>query len=129
MSRLMEGNNLQGRKVAGAVFVLGVLLLVVLHFVMDPVRHSKDPVSVASNFLGYVELQKFDKASEFLSSGFRNSGQAEHVLRQLWRNLDPNAVNVKLVSENDREARVQFYNDPNAVLVLTKEDGRWVVSN
>ncbi|ATY84684.1 hypothetical protein CVV65_06830 [Kyrpidia spormannii] len=120
---------LQGRRVAGIVFVLGVLFLVVLQFVMDPVRQAKDPVAVANNFIGYVELQQFDKASQFLSSSFRNSGQADHVLRQLWQNLDQNAVNVKLVSNTGSEARVQFYNDPNAVLVLTKEGDRWVVSN
>lgn len=120
---------LHGRKVVGVIFVLGVLFLAAMHFVMDPVRHAKDPVSVARNFIGYVELQRFDKASQFLSSSFRNSGQADHLLRQLWRNLDQNAINIRLVSQNGSEANVQFYNDPNAVLHLTVENGRWVVSN
>src|ERR1700730_4887417 len=109
------------------LFVIGFLAFLVLPVTTDPARNQGNPLTVAKNFVSYLELGDMNKANELTTSSLRDNPQWSIALRQLSQNIDPKNVQYKEVSQNNNQASVQFYSNPPITLNLKNNNGKWEI--
>lgn len=124
----MKASNSFVKILLSVVMVIGILAVILLQFAQDPVRKQSDPLVVTQNFVRFVELGQYDKAMELSNPALRNQPQWLNALRQLNLTIEPSAVSFKEIGEQGNQAKVQFYSQPDFVLALQSNNGKWYIT-
>ncbi|UOF89964.1 hypothetical protein LSG31_19175 [Fodinisporobacter ferrooxydans] len=124
----MKASNAFVKILLTAVMVIGIVAVILLQVLQDPVRKQNDPLVVTENFVHYIELGQYDKANQLSAPTLQNQPQWINALRQLNLSLEPNAVMFKNLGQTGTQAKIQFYSQPAYVLSLTNDNGKWYVA-
>jgi hypothetical protein len=126
----------KGRNIAIGLVIVVAIFIAVLEGLRTPERNTGDPVVVAKNFIGLIELGQYPQARALLELPTKPNGQVDPVLtdkvdamlRNMHNNIDQSAIDVKLLSRSNDTADVQIIrNDPQAVLHLKNIKGHWII--